>query len=103
MTWTDLSRSTSERADVIFHQHEEENFVRTDRLFAGLFAFQWVIGNAVAWWISPLAWAGDQSVIHYNVWAALLLGGGIVSLPIMLALIRPGQQSPDKSSPSPRC
>ncbi|OAI41637.1 hypothetical protein AYO40_02790 [Planctomycetaceae bacterium SCGC AG-212-D15] len=91
MTRTDRSRSTAERADILFHQHQEEIFVRTDRLFAGLLAFQWVAGIAVASWISPLAWTGARNETHPHVWAALLLGGGIVSLPIALALLRPGR------------
>ena len=34
---------------------------RNDRLFAGLMAFQWLMGIAFALWVSPLAWDGPVS------------------------------------------
>ena len=33
---------------------------RTDRLFAGLLAFQFVAGVLIALWISPRTWIGGQ-------------------------------------------
>jgi PAS domain S-box-containing protein len=56
-------------------------------------ALQWVAGVAAAYWISPQTWAGATSQTHLHVWAALLLGGAISSLPIMLALLQPGRAS----------
>ena len=41
--------------------------------------------------ISPYAWAGETVSLHILVWATVILGGAIVSLPIVLALVRPGQ------------
>ena len=64
---------------------------RTDRMLAGLLVFQWVAMIALALWVSPLTWAGSTSRIHPHVWAAVLLGGAIVSLPVALALVRPGR------------
>ncbi|HET6326179.1 MAG TPA: response regulator, partial [Planctomycetaceae bacterium] len=63
---------------------------QTDRMFSGLLLFQWVAGLAVARWISPLTWAGAQSSVHAHVWAAALLGGGIITLPLWLAFNRGG-------------
>ena len=63
---------------------------QTDRMFAGLLIFQWVAGLAVARWISPLTWAGAESSTHAHVWAASLLGGGILTLPLWLAFNRGG-------------
>jgi two-component system sensor histidine kinase/response regulator len=91
MTQNDRSQSTAERADILFQQHQEETFVRIDRLFAGLLAFEWVAAIFVAWWISPLAWAGVHSKIHPHIWFAVLLGGLVISMPIILALLRPGR------------
>jgi two-component system, sensor histidine kinase and response regulator len=59
-------------------------------MFAGLLAFQWVAGIAVATWLSPLTWAGSQSSTHIHLWAAVYLGGLIIALPTWLALTRPG-------------
>jgi len=62
-------------------------------MFAVLMALQWIAGIAAAYWISPLAWAGGTSRIHLHIWAALILGGAISSLPILLAIIQPGRPS----------
>src|SRR5207244_5922951 len=43
-----------------------------------------------ALWLSPYAWAGKEKVLHVHVWVALLGGGGIILLPILLAIYRPG-------------
>ncbi len=64
---------------------------RTDRLFAGLMVLQWLACITAALWISPRTWAGAWSAPHIHVWAALLLGGAISSLPVLLALLRPGE------------
>ena len=78
------------RADALFRAHLDRIARRTDRLFAGLLGFQWVAAIAVAAWVSPLTWAGQVSRTHIHVWAAILLGGAVVSLPVALALVRPG-------------
>lgn len=62
-------------------------------MFALLMAIQWVAGIIAAYWISPLTWAGTTSQTHLHVWAALILGGAISSLPIMLAVTQPGRVS----------
>ncbi|RZA08041.1 MAG: HAMP domain-containing histidine kinase [Proteobacteria bacterium] len=78
------------RAKVLFTQHQQTIFRRTDRLFALLLFLEFFFGIAVAYFISPLTWAGGQSSVHVHVWAAIFLGGTIVSLPIALALWNPG-------------
>jgi two-component system sensor histidine kinase/response regulator len=78
------------RTAELAHQAEAKICRQTDRMFAGLLLFQWVVGLAVARWISPLTWAGAQSGTHAHVWAASLLGGGILSLPLWLTFNRGG-------------
>ena len=63
---------------------------RCDHVFASLLAIEWLAGIAVAIWISPLTWSGLISQTHVHVWAAIFLGGLIVTLPIVLATIHPG-------------
>ncbi len=63
---------------------------RVDRAFAILLFIQWVAGIAAALWLSPYAWAGKEKVVHVHVWIAALGGGGIILLPILLAIFRPG-------------
>jgi signal transduction histidine kinase/DNA-binding response OmpR family regulator len=81
------------RTGTLLHESRQRLYRHTDRVFAGLMAFQWVAGIVAALIISPRAWAGQASAIHLHVWAALLLGGLITGFPVVLALARPGRAS----------
>jgi signal transduction histidine kinase len=59
-------------------------------MFAWLMVCQWLAGIGAALWISPRTWIGTTSQVHVHVWAAILLGGAISSLPVFLAFKRPG-------------
>ena len=87
----DADEATAQRTRALTEEHQQRIFIRTDRLFAGLMIFQWLAGIAAAYWISPKTWAGQFSQTHIHVWAALFLGGAIISLPVALALARPGE------------
>src|SRR5262245_47879896 len=87
MSAVDLS--SSGRADFLFRQHRESIYRRTDHWFAWLLLCQWLAAIAAAMWISPRTWAGSTSQTHIHVWGALILGSAIISLPIMLAWLRP--------------
>jgi two-component system sensor histidine kinase/response regulator len=63
---------------------------RTDRLFAGLFVFQWIAGIVLAVLVSPHTWYGSQSEIHLHIWAAVVLGAVISAFPVYLGFARPG-------------
>jgi PAS domain S-box-containing protein len=85
--------ATTQQVKGIFDEHQQNIYKRTDRMFAALMALQWLAGIAAAYFISPKTWAGAESRTHLHVWAALFLGGAISSLPILLALSRPGRAS----------
>lgn len=85
--------AASLRVAEIFNGHQQKICQSTDRMFALLMALQWLAGIVAAYWISPLTWAGTTSQTHLHVWAAVLLGGAISSLPIILALTQPGRVS----------
>ena len=85
--------STAGRAAQLFAEARHDIHRRTDRLFAGLMAFQWVMGIVFALWVSPLAWDGTTSRTHLHVWAAIILGGIISLFPALLGLFRPGMTS----------
>lgn len=87
---TSLQESLQARAEQIFAQRLHSVRVQTDRWFAALMAVQYVAGIVVALVISPRTWAGTTSALHGHVLAATVLGALIVSLPIALALRRPG-------------
>ncbi|MEW6209560.1 MAG: response regulator [Acidobacteriota bacterium] len=78
-------------AEVLFAEQQQRIFKRTDRLFASLMLFEWVAGIAAALILSPKTWRGAESQIHINVWASIFLGAAIISLPVYLALARPGK------------
>src|ERR1051325_10063291 len=63
---------------------------RIDRMFAVLLAIQYVAGILGALFVSPYAWEGKVRVLHMHVWVAILGGGGIVLLPLLLAWLKPG-------------
>jgi len=81
------------RAEVLFRQHRQRLYARTDRLFAGLMLFQWAAAIAAAYVVSPLTWEGPVSRTHVHVWAAIFLGGAITLFPVMLGLLRSGHAS----------
>lgn len=87
----DPTRLESPRAEALYRESQERNYRRTDRLFAKLMGLQWLAGIAAASWISPKAWAGETSLVHPHVWAAILLGGAITALPVFLAWKQPGR------------
>ena len=70
---------------------ELANYRRTDRMFAGLLVFQWLGGIALAMWLSPRSWTGLQSSPHPHLWAATVLGGAIICLPLFLLWKFPGR------------
>src|SRR5881396_2309621 len=82
--------SESARTTALFEESQLQILQRTDRMFAWLMMFQWLAGIAAALWISPRTWIGATSEVHVHVWAAILLGGAISSLPVFLAFKRPG-------------
>ena len=88
----DRSSPEASLTERLFDEHRQAVFKHTDRMFAVLLAIQWVAGIAAAIWISPRAWAG-QGHTQPHVWAALLLGGAISSVPIVLAIMRSGEAS----------
>jgi hypothetical protein len=73
-----------------FRQHHDEIMKATDRLFAVLMVGQWMFAIAIALLFSPYAWEGKVKTVHAHVWTAIVLGGLLSSLPIALAVRRPG-------------
>src|SRR6266851_691123 len=78
-----------ERRAGLFQDHQRKIIRQTSHLFAYLMIVQWVGGIVAALVITPRTWAGTTSTIHLHVWAALVLGATISSLPIFLAFTRP--------------
>ena len=77
------------RANELVAQDLGRNYEQTSHLFTILMLVQWVAGIAAALWIAPYTWVGATSQVHLHVWLAVLLGGAITSLPVLLTLLRP--------------
>lgn len=73
-----------------FERYRQRTLTETDQLFTKLFIGQWLFGIFIAAMLSPYAWEGKVRVVHMHVWIAIFLGGAIISLPIALALKKPG-------------
>src|SRR5919204_5031641 len=87
---TDVGRTPLlERSACLFQEHQRKIIQQTSHLFAYLMIVQWVGGIIAALVITPQAWTGTTSTIHLHVWATLVLGATISSLPIFLAFTRP--------------
>ncbi|MEX0717464.1 MAG: response regulator [Planctomycetaceae bacterium] len=86
----EVRRRIDARAAELFDAQRQAVYRRTDRMFAVLMIVQWMVGIGLAWWVSPHAWAGGDRWLHAHVWAAVFLGGAISSLPVWLAIFRPG-------------
>src|SRR5215467_12207302 len=87
---TDVGRTPlQERSAHLFQEHQRKIVRQTSHLFAYLMIVQWVGGVVAALVITPRAWYGTTSGIHLHVWAALVLGATISSLPVFLAFTRP--------------
>lgn len=81
------------RVRALFNERWQVILQRTDKMFATLMVVQWLAAIGIALWVSPQAWAGRESVLHAHVFAAIFVGGAISSLPLFLALYRPGRLS----------
>src|SRR5215831_9487715 len=84
------ARAIVQRAEARFQAHRDDIMRSTDRMFALLMVAQWIFGIFVAVTFSPYAWEGKTRVVHPHVWIAVLLGAAISSLPVALAVRRPG-------------
>jgi hypothetical protein len=78
------------RARVLFDEHLQGVQAKTDRMFALLLAAEWLLGILFAAVISPRTWSGTESSIHPHLFAAVFLGGALISLPIFLIWQSPG-------------
>src|SRR5205807_426316 len=90
MILTDSDSAMDARAAEIRDEHLLARRVRVDRMFCGLLLVEWVAGIIGALVVSPYAWEGKVHTVHLHVWVATLGGAGIIILPILLAIFRPG-------------
>jgi signal transduction histidine kinase/ActR/RegA family two-component response regulator len=81
----------SVRVAELFNEQQQNIIRHTDWLMSWLMIFQWFFAVGLAFWLSPKTWAGINSQIHPHIWAAVILGGIITSLPVYMARAHPGE------------
>lgn len=74
-----------------YYQSLFDTHVAADRSFMWFLIAQWIFGILCSLYISPYAWEGTRSYPHIHLWSAVLLGGAIVALPILLIYLSPGK------------
>ena len=83
-------RRVGSRAKELLSERKQSVYCWTDHLFSKLMIAQYLVAIISAFWISPSAWNGAASTTHLHVWAAVVLGGIITSLPVALIALYPG-------------
>ncbi len=95
MVMSNISTESKARIDRRWNSLFQEQYwnlcKETDFLFAKFFLFQWLAGILVAIFISPQTWIGETSYTHFHIWFATVLGAVIISLPLVLVKLCPGQ------------
>lgn len=79
------------RHRALFDSHLQEYAAQTDRLFAWLFGFEWLLGVVLAIANAPLGWEGDEYYLNFHLVMAVFFGGVVASLPMFLTIKMPGR------------
>ena len=87
---SEVSPDVAARAAELSASRLRARRARVDRMFAILLGVEWIAGIIGALVVSPYAWEGKIHVVHLHVWIAVLGGGGIALLPILLSIFKPG-------------
>ncbi len=87
-----MAETTGQKARIqdLFNERYAQVARRTDKMMGALMLAQWVLAILLSIWLSPSVWAGRERAIHAHVFAAVVLGGLISSLPLALMVLRPG-------------
>ena len=80
-----------EQQQKLFMEQRQKLLSQTDKMFAVLFIFQWLMGIVFALVISPRTWIGNTSYLHLHVFMAVFLGALIIAMPLYLIWKYPGE------------
>ncbi|GIX00103.1 MAG: hypothetical protein KatS3mg111_3435 [Pirellulaceae bacterium] len=89
MNRCDPQELIEEREQRLYETARRRLHTTIDRMFGGLMVLQWFLGMGLALFITPLTWIGGIAELHIHVWAAVVLGGIISSLPVYLVCFHP--------------
>jgi len=93
MNEEEVSLSIKSRQKELLSERLQRLCSNTDKMFSYLFIFQWILGIVIAYSISPRSWVGENNYIHLHLWLAIIGGGLIISLPLLLIYMQPGKAS----------
>ena len=79
----------SPEAEIIYRDRMREQRKEANEIFFWLLPAQWLFAVVLAVVLSPRAWAGFSSSVHPHLWAAVLGGGLLVSVPMLSIRFRP--------------
>src|SRR6201988_3305438 len=82
-----------EAATKLLRQHELSICKRTDRMFAALMTLQWLAVIGLAVFSNPDHWPGHEGHAHINSNSAIVVGGFITLVSVVLGLARSGSTS----------
>ncbi|HKE16770.1 MAG TPA: ATP-binding protein [Kofleriaceae bacterium] len=82
--------SMGARARSLYDEQLRSVFVRRDRVFAVLFAAQWLFAIAIAVFWSPYGWAGKVHTTHLHVYYAIIVGALLTVPPLLMIRAWPG-------------
>ncbi|MBI3652093.1 MAG: response regulator [Acidobacteria bacterium] len=88
-----VSPETCELAEQLLVRHQQAIYRWTDRMFIWLMATQWLAAIGVALWIAPQTVAGRSPHPPPFLSTAIIFGGVISLVPILLGLTRSGAVS----------
>jgi len=88
---TSKSPALALRKHELVTNHQQSIYRRTDRMFALLMVLQWVGAVGASLYLTPKTWAGTSSSVHPHLWLAVLFGGFLCCVPVLLALLSPGR------------
>lgn len=80
----------NEQVEKFISKEERIVGLRVDKSFRILLVLEWIFGIFIAAFVSPKTWSGEVSSIHLHLWSSILLGGVIISVPLILAFTQPG-------------
>ena len=83
----------AERVKHLLHRQREEVYRETDRLFVCVLLAEWAALLIIALLGASEIWRGDSRGIDLHVWNALVFGGAITLVPIVMARVRSGSAS----------
>ena len=84
-----MSDTLQGRAQEIFDELQHSFYRQAGTVFFALLVLQWVGAIIAALVVSPYTWIGEEQLVNQHVYMAVFLGGGIISLPLILIWYRP--------------